>query len=87
MSSSEAFGMMGGAFFVSRTELLDWIKSVLKVPNAHQLIVTLLAFIEQGRKLRIRCRILPNYGFYLQKLSYVESKLGSQARLRIYQQL
>lgn len=30
-SSSEAFGMMGGAFFVSRTELLDWIKSLLKV--------------------------------------------------------
>lgn len=29
--SSEAFGMMGGAFFVSRTELLDWIKATLRV--------------------------------------------------------
>ena len=36
-SSSEAFGMMGGAFFVSRTELLDWIKSLLKVITLYYL--------------------------------------------------
>ena len=63
--SSEAFGMMGGAFFVSRTELLDWIKATLRVGVGEH-----LAGFEEGLILCVRSCVLSDYGLHLSELSH-----------------
>ena len=77
---SENFGMMGGAFFVSRSELLEWVRDTIRVRRA----VRGVGGAAQGGALRVGGGVLPADGLDLRELSDEQGQLGRHPFLCCY---